>query len=325
MNDTMEQIAAMGQVRDAAHAAHELVELWPLTQAEQMDNDAKYGEDLQVRLTRVLATIATGTDVRANDAEYVYEGADEIPGCAQHVVDALLAANDAYDTIDEYSETHDPETIVEAATLLHAGWNDNTQRTIREQANEFETTVEQHITDDGHYLLDIDDTALARRFAFAILTFDLMMRTVAVQLGDLAPADSPTTTEVSQGQIGGASATEVSSLERTTMPLILVFNELCERLALPRIAATARQLHGLIGAYATPNGDPSEGDNGLVLAQILAPLALAEWRKHREDVLWDAAEAKQRAKEEDEKKNKEALAAKFSHVKDDPNKETVEL
>ena len=36
-------------------------------------------------------------------------------------------------------------------------------------------------------------------------------------------------------------------------------------------------------------------------------------------------EAKRQAKEEDEKRNKEALAAKFAHIKDDPNKETVEL
>lgn len=325
MNTTLEQIAAMGQIRTAAHAAHELIALWPLTQAEQMDNDAKYGEDLQVRLTRALATVMTGEQIRANDAEFVYEGADEIPGCPQHVVDALLAANDAYDTIDAYSDTHDPETIIEAASLLQAGWDDNTEHAIRTQANEFEHTVEQHIADDGHYLLDIDDAALAQRFALAIVGFDRMMRTIAVQLGDLAPAGSATTTAVSQEQIGGASATEVRGLERAILPLVLLFNELCERLALPRVGITAQQLHGLIAAYATPNGDPSEGDDGVVLAQILAPLALAEWRRHREDVLWDAAEAKQRAKEEDEKKNKEALAAKFSHVKDDPNKETVEL
>lgn len=47
--------------------------------------------------------------------------------------------------------------------------------------------------------------------------------------------------------------------------------------------------------------------------------------QHREDVLWDPEEAKKRAKEEDERKSKEALAAKFAHVKDDPTKETVEL
>lgn len=42
-------------------------------------------------------------------------------------------------------------------------------------------------------------------------------------------------------------------------------------------------------------------------------------------MLWDPAEAKKRAKEEDERKNKEALAAKFAHIKDDPTKPEVEL
>ena len=36
------------------------------------------------------------------DAEFVYEGADEIPGRPQSIVDALLAANDAYDTMAGY-------------------------------------------------------------------------------------------------------------------------------------------------------------------------------------------------------------------------------
>ena len=40
---------------------------------------------------------------------------------------------------------------------------------------------------------------------------------------------------------------------------------------------------------------------------------------------WDAAEAKRLAKEEDERRNKEALAAKFAHVSDDPSKPPVEL
>ena len=50
-------------------------------------------------------------------------------------------------------------------------------------------------------------------------------------------------------------------------------------------------------------------------AAYIAPLARDEWAKHRDDVLWDPGEAKRRAKEEDEKRNKEALAAKFAHIK----------
>ena len=94
---------------------------------------------------------------------------------------------------------------------------------------------------------------------------------------------------------------------------------------MPRICVTADQWHGLLAAFATPNGDDDSADSARVLAESLLPLAAAEWRKHREDILWDPAEAKRAAKEEDERKNKEALAAKFAHIKDDPSKPEVEL
>ena len=42
-------------VRDAAAVGAGLIELWPLTDAKQMDNDTKYGENLQVRMTRMAA------------------------------------------------------------------------------------------------------------------------------------------------------------------------------------------------------------------------------------------------------------------------------
>ena len=103
----VDRIAALPAVREAAQAAAGLIALWPLTDAMQMDNDAKYAENLQVRITRTMAAMMTGEDVTVPDAEYVYEGADWIPGRPQTIVDALLAANDAYDLMADYSETGD--------------------------------------------------------------------------------------------------------------------------------------------------------------------------------------------------------------------------
>ena len=60
-------------VRDAAAVGAGLIELWPLTDAKQMDNDTKYGENLQVRMTRMAARVMTGDDVTVPDAEFVYE------------------------------------------------------------------------------------------------------------------------------------------------------------------------------------------------------------------------------------------------------------
>ena len=93
----VEQVASLPAMKTAVRSGTDLTELWPLTTAERMDNDAKYAENLQVRLTLTMARVLAGTtEVTLPDAEFVYEGADAIPGRPQEVVDALLAANDAY-------------------------------------------------------------------------------------------------------------------------------------------------------------------------------------------------------------------------------------
>ena len=46
-------------VRDAVAVGAGLIELWPLTDARRMDNDTKYGENLQVRMTRMAARVMT--------------------------------------------------------------------------------------------------------------------------------------------------------------------------------------------------------------------------------------------------------------------------
>ena len=150
-----------------------------------------------------------------------------------------------------------------------------------------------------------------------LVTFAQMLRVLRSQIIANLGSDSPHT--------GGASSDRVRHLERVALPLLPFINEFAETLGVPRICVTADQWHGLLAAFATPNGDDDSADSARVLAESLLPLAAAEWRKHREDILWDPAEAKRAAKEEDERKNKEALAAKFAHIKDDPSKPEVEL
>ena len=113
--EAIAQVTALLAVTEAAEAGSALISLWPLTEAMQMDNDAKYAENLQVRVTRAFARVLTGEDVTVPDAEFVYEGADEIPGRPQNIVDTLLAANDAYDTMADYSESGD----VQLLSLIH--------------------------------------------------------------------------------------------------------------------------------------------------------------------------------------------------------------
>ena len=346
-------MAALPAVREAAETGARLIALWPLTEAMQMDNDAKYAENLQVRITRAFARILTGEDVTVPDAEFVYEGADEIPGRPQSIVDTLLAANDAYDTMLDYSETGNA-ALVFAAEALSVEWDDGVRSEIRAAIDAVERYIEADAvaaaegaavaegagdagTEGGLVAEDsdaagvaasagaaggdvsaageagdrlagsADPAAVAHRFATALAVCDALLAVAAAHVPGVGDAS---------GALDDVAARRVAA---QSLPILLYVNELREQCAIPRICLTDGQLLELVKARITA------ADTLDATAELIAPLAGAEWAKHREDVLWDPAEAKKKAKEEDEKRNKEALAAKFAHIKDDPTKETVEL
>lgn len=285
-------------VRDAAAVGTGLIELWPLTDAKQMDNDTKYGENLQVRMTRMAARVMTGDDVTVPDAEFVYEGADEIPGRPQRIVDALLAANDAYDEMGDYSETGDTRLIMRGAGQLGVDWDDDTVHAIAEALE----AIEQAIGAAGgaaagaaapaNAAPSADVEAIAQRFAAVTVAADGLLRLIDLRKPSRA------------------------------VPVMFYVNELCERLSVPRLCFKAEQLSSLMTARSLTNDDEA------ALAEtvkLFTMVAASEWKRHHDDVLWDAAEAKRLAKEEDERRNKEALAAKFAHVSDDLSKPPVEL
>ena len=284
-------------VRDAAAVGAGLIELWPLTDARQMDNDTKYGENLQVRMTRMAARVMTGDDVTVPDAEFVHEGADEIPGRPQRIVDALLAANDAYDEMGDYSETGDTRLIMRGAGQLGVDWDDDTVHAIAEALEAIEQATG---VGDGaagaaapaNAAPSADVEAIAQRFATVTVAADGLLRLIDLRKPSRA------------------------------VPVMFYVNELCERLSVPRLCFKAEQLSSLMTARSLTNDDEA------ALAEtvkLFTMVAASEWKRHHDDVLWDAAEAKRLAKEEDERRNKEALAAKFAHVSDDPSKPPVEL
>lgn len=289
-------------VRDAAAVGTGLIELWPLTDAKQMDNDTKYGENLQVRMTRMAARVMTGDDVTVPDAEFVYEGADEIPGRPQRIVDALLAANDAYDEMGDYSETGDTRLIMRGAGQLGVDWDDDTVHAIAEALEAIEQAIgAADGAADGaaagaaapaNAAPSADVEAIAQRFAAVTVAADGLLRLIDLRKPSCA------------------------------VPVMFYVNELCERLSVPRLCFKAEQLSSLMTARSLTNDDEA------ALAEtvkLFTMVAASEWKRHHDDVLWDAAEAKRLAKEEDERRNKEALAAKFAHVSDDPSKPPVEL
>ena len=289
-------------VRDAVAVGAGLIELWPLTDARQMDNDTKYGENLQVRMTRMAARVMTGDDVTVPDAEFVYEGADEIPGRPQRIVDALLAANDAYDEMGDYSETGDTRLIMRGAGQLGVDWDDDTVHAIAEALEAIEQAIGAADGAAGgaaagaaapaNAAPSADVEAIAQRFAAVTVAADGLLRLIDLRKPSRA------------------------------VPVMFYVNELCERLSVPRLCFKAEQLSSLMTARSLTNDDEA------VLAEtvkLFTMVAASEWKRHHDDVLWDAAEAKRLAKEEDERRNKEALAAKFAHVSDDPSKPPVEL
>ena len=301
--EAIAQVTALPAVTEAAEAGSALISLWPLTEAMQMDNDAKYAENLQVRVTRAFARVLTGEDVTVPDAEFVYEGADEIPGRPQNIVDTLLAANDAYDTMADYSESGDARLIVEAADVLGIDWDSATAESVREAVAAMEAQVEADAEADGRLATSAKPADVAVRFATALAVCDALLG------------------EVSGDAVADGSVDSVANAAAKILPILLYVNELREQCSVPRICLTDEQILGLLNARAKA----ADADTLTATAEYIAPLAVAEWNKHREDVLWNPDEAKRQAKEEDEKRNKEALAAKFAHVKDDPGKETVEL
>lgn len=281
-------------VRDAAAVGAGLIELWPLTDAKQMDNDTKYGENLQVRMTRMAARVMTGDDVTVPDAEFVYEGADEIPGRPQRIVDALLAANDAYDEMGDYSETGDTRLIMRGAGQLGVDWDDDTVHAIAEALEAIEQAIgaAAGAAAPANAAPSADVEAIAQRFAAVTVAADGLLRLIDLRKPSRA------------------------------VPVMFYVNELCERLSVPRLCFKAEQLSSLMTARSLTNDDEA------ALAEtvkLFTMVAASEWKRHHDDVLWDAAEAKRLAKEEDERRNKEALAAKFAHVGDDPSKPPVEL
>ena len=278
-----EAIAGRPAVAQAAEQGAGLVDLWPLTNAEHMANDAKYAEDLQVRISMVLAQLMTGEDVTIPDAEYVYEGAEDIPGRPQDLVDALMAANDAIEAAAQ-AQGDQSRTPADLAETLGSGWDEARQQDVVAAVAEVEQSLgEQNKSPES----PLSKEGVAQALATILeICRDLLQR-------------------------AGADSDHVAA----AAPILVYVNELNERLGIPQAFLSDADVVHALGLLDDPEA----------FADLLAPLVGAEWDHHRQEVLWDPEEAKRKAKEDDERKSREALQAKFAHVPEDPDKPPVEL
>lgn len=303
-------------LKNAAQSAANLTALWPLTEARHLDNDAKYAENLEVRSMRAIARMLTNLDVTVPDAEFVYEGADEIPGRPQEIVDALLAAADAYDNMDS---CYDPNYDEAEAEILENDVNNN--------VNNIETIFNK---------LASHSSADAGAINSAADTLGVQGNWVAEDLQnaiEYAKKQSSKYMESVESQkimlvlcILIKLVAKTSDIKET-LPIFLYINEVCECAGVPRMMFKDTQWRELVDYARNSQVDCNESnesnENSIsALINFASPLLAAEWQKHREDVLWDPEVAKKLAKEEDDRKSREALAAKFAHV--EGNKESTQ-
>lgn len=303
-------------LKNAAQSAANLTALWPLTEARHLDNDAKYAENLEVRSMRAIARMLTNLDVTVPDAEFVYEGADEIPGRPQEIVDALLAAADAYDAMDS---CYDPNYDEAEAEILENDVNNN--------VNNIETIFNK---------LAYHSSADADAINIAADTLGVQGNWVAEDLQkavEYAKKQSSKYMESVESQkimlvlcILIKLVAKTSDIKET-LPIFLYINEVCECAGVPRMMFKDTQWRELVdyarNSQVDCNKSNESNENSIsALINFASPLLAAEWQKHREDVLWDPEVAKKLAKEEDDRKSREALAAKFAHV--EGNKESTQ-
>lgn len=310
------EVESAENLKNAAQSAANLTALWPLTEARHLDNDAKYAENLEVRSMRAIARMLTNLDVTVPDAEFVYEGAYEIPGRPQEIVDALLAAADAYDAMDS---CYDPNYDEAEAEILENDVNNN--------VNNIETIFNKlasHSSVDADAINSAADTLGVQGNWVAE---DLQNAIEYAKKQSFEYRESVESQKIILVLCILIKLVAKTSDIKETLPVFLYINEVCECAGVPRMMFKDTQWRELVdyarNSQVDCNKSNESNENSIsALINFASPLLAAEWQKHREDVLWDPEVAKKLAKEEDDRKSREALAAKFAHV--EGNKESTQ-
>ncbi len=312
LSQSHQSIDAVGK---AIESASKLVAHWPLQTAQEMENDAKYAEDLQVRFTRMMARTSLGLQeaIDPSVAEAVYEGMDWIPGCNQETVDALMDANQAYDDMSVFSETTDTELFFEVAKTLGINVDASTEAKLREtlpctvkSMNQICMAFTEIDGGEHHSESNVEQYPLIARYLASQAIFDVLMNIVC----------------------HGVENRQERAVR--ALPVLLYVNELRELLGVPHTVLNEDELAQLIDLRASACSETAthNGFNEQTFCEsvkFLAPIDRQEWDDRAHKLEWDPKKAEQEAKEADELKSKKALEEKFTHVKDDPNKPHIEL
>ncbi|WP_288268278.1 hypothetical protein [uncultured Bifidobacterium sp.] len=292
----------------------DLVKMWPLQTAQELENDARYAEDLQVRFSCMMAQtlLKRSEQIEQSVAEAAYEGMDVIPGCDRDVMHALMSANQAYDVLSTYRGVNGADLFLEAARTLGIDVEDRIERGIRGVM----ASVARTMRDTSGFEIDddvveevglcksvtVDRDVLARRYLASVTVGDALLNLMCYDVED------------QQEQAIRA------------LPVLLYINGLREQLAVPHTFVTAEQLGYLIDLRDSARrfGDCKPvfansfcPQTFVATVRYLAMFAGQEWAEHASYLRWDPKKAEQEAKDEDERRSKEALAKKFNLTKDD--------
>ena len=98
----------------------DLVKMWPLQTNQELENDVKYAENLQVMFSGMMTQVLLkrSEEVDQSVAEAVYEGMDVLPGVDPEIIRTLMDANRAYDVMASYHGVDGIELFMETARIL---------------------------------------------------------------------------------------------------------------------------------------------------------------------------------------------------------------
>lgn len=293
----------------------DLVKMWPLQTVEELENDARYAEDLQVRFSQMMAQVLLkgSEEVDQSVAEATYEGMDMIPGCDPEVLDALANADDAYDMISSYRGINGADLFLKAAKVLGIEVGGRVEDGIRDVMDSFARSM--HDTSG----LDIN-AEIASNIG--------LCKPATTKHGELATRYL-TSLAVSDALMNlmcyGVNERREQAIR--VLPVLLIANGIREQLAVPHTFITAQQVYYLVALRDSARrintcepvlDNPFCTKTFLATVKYLAMFAGQEWAWHAERVQWDLRQAEQEARDEDNRRSREELAKKYKLTEDSP-------
>ena len=133
---------------------------------------------------------------------------------------------------------------------------------------------------------------------------------------------------VGQMKVLGRSKAEAQEQAIRVLPVLLFVNAMRNQLSIPPTFINAEQLINLFGLrdtarqFGRPQSVFDSSFNPLTFSttvKYLAFFAGQEWLRHMRFLEWDPKQAEQDAKDEDERKSREALAKKYNLTSDGDN------